>query len=259
MFLIALNSKDIPAWHSIIDKYYNTHIYGLKWQKYILTQLDFLKTTKFTFDIEEVLAYLKLKEQEIESYNIKNSENIKSVTIGNQVWMSEDLKFIPKDIDYIFYPRDTLISLSKTSINIKIDDLGRNKNFYKINVENDKGYKNIYVSSKIINLSSNPQYHVNSRIEKLCPLGWRLPTEKDLDILNNTLGGDKSASDNMILAGGGVGFDLVDEINFIYWNTKANSPYMFYGFQKTNFEEDAKYCKSWLKLPSYSKCRCIKE
>jgi uncharacterized protein (TIGR02145 family) len=169
--------------------------------------------------------------------------------------MAEDLKVIPNNIDYNVYPQDTITSLLKlypgfnNGWNDAIKDEG---NYYKLKIGN---YKYVFVSSKMINETSSPKYFTSAEVVKLCPLGWHLPTEKDFDKLNINLGGDKITTDKMLKIGGGSGFEA-KELNFIYFNTVENKPWVFEGFDQ-NVDYQKKRYGPTPKL--YAKCRCIKD
>ena len=226
MFLIALNFKDIPYFHSIVDKYYNKKTNGIKWQNYILEQLDFLKTTKFTFNKEEVLAYFELKEQEIKTHNDKSLENIKSIKIGEQVWMSEDLKIIPSNQSYQLISDEGKIQSNK---------IGEGIILYALSNEN----KNI------------------------CPNGWKIPSIIDWETLVNTLGGDKKVAGDFLMIGKGSGFetnfpsiqligDGYKKLSFSlgmggYITLSPNGNIIEFSFSNINYQNE------------YVPCRCIKE
>lgn len=225
MFLVALNFKDIPYFHSIVDKYYNEKINGIKWQNYILSQLEFLKATKIIYNKEELLAYFELKENEIKSHNDKSLENIKSIKIGEQVWMSEDLKIIPSHQNY------------KLVNNNKIQDKKIGDGIILYGLTNDN--------------------------KNLCPNGWKLPTLSDWKTLIKTLGGDKVVAGDLLMIGKGTGFetnfpsiqlsgDGYKKLSFNlgmggYITLSSNGNIIEFSFNNVNYQNE------------YIPCRCIKE
>jgi len=254
-FITAVSLGENNTWQKLIDDNFNKNSNGQKWQYFILNQLDTLiNSTSFRCNKEAVSNYINLKEKEIEMYNMKSLENIKSINIGNQAWMSEDLIIIPKNIDFIFYPQDTINALSKVyrrfpdfrEYGDKVSFKGNN---YEIRISEIN--KSIFVSSKKINKNISPEYYMSDEVLKICPKGWRLPTDKDFEVLNSTLGGDASATNRLLSKGGGSGFDS-SELNYIYLNTKDNKLWRFFGFGSVYRNHEASY-------KSYGKCRCIKE
>jgi uncharacterized protein (TIGR02145 family) len=253
LFLTAYALKDTIVWRKCIDDNFNKFYNGQKWQSSILVQLDsIVNYTAYSCNKEEALKYISYKDKEIENYNNKVLENIQSISIGDQIWMAEDLKLIPSFVDYRIYPQDTINALSK--IYKRFPDFGNSSysdkieyknNNYEIRISSEN--KNILVPSRKINQNISPEYFNSNDVQKLCPNGWRLPTEKDLDNLNNILGGDKSATDKFLRVGGGSGFES-KELRYIFINTKDKKPWIFYGF--INGRSDAK---------DFAKCRCIKE
>lgn len=256
-FLIDLTLGNEESYIRAINENYNKIFGEKKWQNFIINQLDSISTlTSYKYNKEQLILYISKKEKEIESYNNNITQNIKTISIGDQTWMAEDLKVIPTNIEYDFYPQDTITSLLKLypgfNYNSWGDDIKHERNYYKLKIGN---YKYIFVSSKMINETSSPEYFTSVDVLKLCPLGWRLPTEKDFDKLNINLGGDKITTVKMLKIGGGSGFEAA-ELKYIYFNTTENKPWVFEGF-----DQDIDYQKKRYGLTPklYAKCRCIKD
>ncbi|MFN6039995.1 MAG: FISUMP domain-containing protein [Bacteroidota bacterium] len=248
-FLAALSLGDINKWKAACNSNYNRIFKGQRWQDFIVNHLDTLSSlTSFKYNKNLLQEYLNEKQKEIDLYNKKQVDDIKEVKIGDQVWMSQDLRIIPNKTDYFFYPKDSIKKLLPTSNgNETAENLG---NYYRIGLGN---YEYAYVSSKITDPLSTPKYFNDESALKLCPDGWRLPTEKDWDKLNANLGGDKASTDKFLITGGGSGFEA-SELEYLYLNSKENKPWIFMGFKQSNGEQN--YGSS---IKIYARCRCLKE
>jgi uncharacterized protein (TIGR02145 family) len=93
LFLKALILNDSSSWKSFIDKYYSIPIMNLSLKVFINQKIDELKTIGIEFNnIDKVTEYLQNKDIERHIENEKYLSSITEVKIGNQVWMSENLK-----------------------------------------------------------------------------------------------------------------------------------------------------------------------
>lgn len=96
-----------------------------------------------------------------------------TITIGSQTWMAENLKATN------YQNGDPMINLIETS-----DWLNSRKSgycFYNNDSQNMK-YGCIY------------KYNTISDRRGVCPIGWRIPSLKDIEILGNFLGGKEAAA-----------------------------------------------------------------
>lgn len=113
LFLSALSLNDTSSWKSFIDKYFANPIMNLKLELFINQKIEELKSIGIEFsNIGQVAAYLKDKAiaRQIENENYLSS--IKEVKIGNQVWMSENLKLkIENSANYTIYENKYYYSL----------------------------------------------------------------------------------------------------------------------------------------------------
>ena len=136
--------------------------------------------------------------------NITDNEGnvYKTVTIGNQHWMAENLK-VSKYNDGSAIP------------NINIDSLWKNNTtgawaYHNNDTTNNAKYGKLYNWFVV-----NPTMNGNKNV---CPSGWHVPTDAEWTVLTNFLGGE-------LVAGG-----KMKEVDTISWNkpnTAANNKSLF--------------------------------
>ena len=120
-----------------------------------------------------------------------DGNNYKTVIIGNQEWMAENLK-VTRYNDASSIPNVT--DTSKWSSNTTGAWCYNNNDTF-----NNTVYGKLY-NWYTVNLSSNGN-------KNLCPTGWRLPTSIEWNILTDYLGGDTIAGGKM------------KEVGFQRWNS----------------------------------------
>ncbi len=97
----------------------------------------------------------------------------KTVKIGNQCWMQSNLK--------VTKYRDGSV-ITKVTDALSWANLNKGARCsYENNIKNSYIYGNLY------------NWFAASDKRKICPVGWRVPTDNDWTILSNHLGGDYSA------------------------------------------------------------------
>lgn len=120
--------------------------------------------------------------------DLRDGNIYKWVKIGNQIWMAENLKYLPRvskksessDEYYCFYVYDydsSSVSLAKQTTNYKTYGV-----LYNWPAAMYKQYKT--------NIK-------DSLVQGICPDGWHLPNNKEWQILINYMGGDTVAGNKL--------------------------------------------------------------
>jgi uncharacterized protein (TIGR02145 family) len=229
-FLISITLGDTNNWKTFIDSRYNSNSHTKSWQVVIFDQLsEIQESTNFVkSEINEVLSYLKSKEDEIKQLNNEAIINITEFKLGNQVWMAKDLNIIPSNQNY----------------QIVIDN----------KIQDKKVGKGLIL------------YGQNNNIKNICPKGWRLPTMSDWETLIKSLGGDEKTAGELLLNGKGSGFEtLFPSIEYNGGNGKyefnSGSPRAYIALDENenvsffDFGDSYYYYRPYSSFP----CRCIKE
>lgn len=119
-------------------------------------------------------------EKKTKSKSIESSETLKEVTIGDQVWMAENL-----NVDK-FRNGDPIPQAKTVEDWIDARENGEPAwSYYNHEPANGEKYGKLY-----------NWYAVNDS-RGLAPEGWRIPSDKDWDILADYLGGDELAGEKM--------------------------------------------------------------
>lgn len=103
-----------------------------------------------------------------------NGNVYKTIEIGTQTWMAENLKATN------YQNGDSLIDLSKNE-----DWVDAKKAGYSYFDESGNSYGLIY------------KYNVIYDKRNVCPVGWRIPSSKDFEILSNYFGGAQKKTDQL--------------------------------------------------------------
>jgi uncharacterized protein (TIGR02145 family) len=116
-----------------------------------------------------------------------DNNTYKTVTIGNQTWMAENLK------------------VTRYNVGVQIPLVIDNTLWSKLSTPGYCWYNNEATTYKAIYGALYNWYSVNTG--KLAPIGWHVPTDTDWNILEKYL--DSTADTNII---GGVGIDIGDKL-----------------------------------------------
>jgi uncharacterized protein (TIGR02145 family) len=149
-----------------------------------------------------------------------DSNEYTSVKIGNQTWLKENLKttrFI--DGTYITNIKD----------DSQWNDLTIPGYCWYYNIENVKG----------LNGALYNWYAVKD--DKLCPVGWHIPTDNEFKELELTLGMDTNEVDLQYWRGEGIKTELQSELNILYVGYRWRNGF-FEGFnQQTDLWTSTEY------------------
>ncbi len=124
------------------------------------------------------------------------SYTYKTVTIGSQVWMAENLKYLPQ--------------LDKNANEIApgyyiLDFTGTEIAAAKL-----KTYRSNKMKKGIVVYEEVGVYYNYPAAQTACPQGWRLPTKADWDVLVNYLGGNEEAGRKMMLKDEDIWYNPVE-------------------------------------------------
>lgn len=170
-----------------------------------IVNMQSIKTT----DVDSVIFYKPLNQPSNTFIDERDSNIYKIVSIGNQVWMAENLKYLP--------------SVADSTSNSYTMPFYYVYGYYGTNVADAKATSNYATYGVLYNWPaamngdssnlSNP-----SEVQGVCPLGWHLPSDAEWLELANYLGGPN-------VAGG-----KLKEIGNTHWinpNTGAANEYDF--------------------------------
>lgn len=99
----------------------------------------------------------------------------KTVVIGTQTWMAENLKTT------LYQNGDPIGTTSTVNLDISTESLPKYQWAYDGNESNISTYGRLYT------------WHVATDSRKLCPAGWHLPTDAEWTTLTTFLGGESAA------------------------------------------------------------------
>jgi uncharacterized protein (TIGR02145 family) len=140
----------------------------------------------------------------------------KTVTIGNQTWMAENLKTAK-------YNDGTVIP-NVTNANQWSNDTIGAWVYYNNDVINNAKYGKLY-NWYAVSLTTNGNKNV-------CPTGWHIPTDAEWTVLTDFLGGDSVAGSKM---------KEVDTTNWKSPNTNATNSSLFTGLPGGERQRDGNY------------------
>lgn len=167
----------------------------------------------FTFFLF-VIGLTELRAQTDNIFTDTRDGNIyKTVQIGNQTWMAENLKYLPR-IDSLAIDKET------TSYYYVYDYFGKNVTDAKAK-EEYKTYGVLYNWTAAMNNSASSSINP-SGIQGACPVGWHLPSDAEWIQLTDYLGGEKGAGRKLKEVGtthwqvlrGGIKPDATNETGF---------------------------------------------
>ena len=172
-------------------------------------------------DVDSLIYYLPTRGVFTDS---RDGNTYDWVKIGTQVWMAENLKYLPSVVGpttgsftipyyYVLGYYGTSITEAKATANY-----------------NDLGV--LYNWTAAVN-GSNGSNSVPSGVQGACPNGWHLPSHSEWSILINYLGGDYNA------AGG-----KLKEVGTTHWiapNTGATNETGFTGFPSGSRDHDGTF------------------
>lgn len=200
----------------------------------------------FTFFLF-VIGLTELRAQTDNILTDTRDRNIyKTVQIGNQTWMAENLKFLPR-IDSLAVEKET------TPYYYVYDYFGNNVS----DAKSKKEYKNygvLYNWTAAMNNSASSNSNP-SRIQGVCPIDWHLPSDAEWIQLTDYLGGEKEAGRKLKEVGtthwqvlrGGIQPDATDETGFTALpggNCFSNGNFYlsrFNGYWWSSTESDSNY------------------
>jgi len=126
----------------------------------------------------------------------------KTVTIGSQTWMAENLK------------------VSKYNDGTPIPNVTDSLQWFDVKSGAWCNYKNL--DSNGVNYGKLYNWYVIST-QKICPTGWHVPTQKDWQKLTQTLGSDSLLALGELQDGDSIVSSKLREINSRHWFSKYNS------------------------------------
>jgi len=133
--------------------------------------------------------------------DIRDSQSYKTITIGNQTWMAQNLNFGVMVVD-----------------SVNQSNLSPQKYCYGDSTGNCAIYGGLYQWAEAMGLpntcnNTSCSDSIKTIHRGLCLAGWHIPSATDWDTLTNRLGGVSSAGSNMKDAAS----------RFINWNTNAST------------------------------------
>ncbi len=185
--------------------------------------------------------------------DLRDNRFYKTVTIGEQIWMAENLNYMPEDTAGTIYSGGTVCgggAQNSKEDSEKCDIFGR-----------------LYLRKVALNKTTA------SNRQGICPDGWSIPKKEDWEKLISHLGenvvlkikgdswestpGTNESGFSAIPAGNYnnsvIGYDNLSRAYFFYWNSKSN-PY----FLRIRDEENDLYYSYGASYMMYS-VRCIKD
>ncbi|WP_158278317.1 MULTISPECIES: FISUMP domain-containing protein [unclassified Fibrobacter] len=185
--------------------------------------------------------------------DLRDNQIYKTVTIGEQIWMAENLNYMPEDTVGTIYSGGTVCgggAQNSKEDSEKCDIFGR-----------------LYLRKVALNKTTA------SNRQGICPDGWSIPKKEDWEKLISHLGenvvlkikgdswestpGTNESGFSAIPAGNYnnsvIGYDNLSRAYFFYWNSKSD-PY----FLRIRDEENDLYYSYGATYMMYS-VRCIKE
>ena len=185
--------------------------------------------------------------------DLRDNQVYKTVTIGEQIWMAENLNYMPEDTVGTIYSGGTVCgggAQNSKKDSEKCDFFGR-----------------LYLRKVALNKTTA------SNRQGICPDGWSIPKKEDWEKLISHLGenvvlkikgdfwestpGTNESGFSAIPAGNYnnsvIGYDNLSRAYFFYWNSKSD-PY----FLRIRDEENDLYYSYGATYMMYS-VRCIKE
>ena len=185
--------------------------------------------------------------------DLRDNKVYKTVTIGEQIWMAENLNYMPEDTAGTIYSGGTVCgggAQNSKEDSEKCDIFGR-----------------LYLRKVALNKTTA------SNRQGICPDGWSIPKKEDWEKLISHLGenvvlkikgdswestpGTNESGFSAIPAGNYnnsvIGYDNLSRAYFFYWNSKSD-PY----FLRIRDEENDLYYSYGATYMMYS-VRCIKE
>lgn len=188
-----------------------------------------------TNESQKLLTFLKSSDGSILGktdtvYSTVNSNNIvtdidgniyKTVTIGSQVWMAENLK-VTHYSDGI-----SLIDGSGVS-NMSPFSLKKYWFFYNDDISNKNKYGLLYSWAAIMNDATTSNQNP-SGVQGVCPVGWHVPSDEEWKELEMNLGMSQIELDKDSKVRGTIEGDKLKEFGVQHWNTPGH-PTEFSGF-----------------------------
>ena len=185
--------------------------------------------------------------------DLRDNQVYKTVTIGEQIWMAENLNYMPEDTAGTIYSGGTVCgggAQNSKEDSEKCDIFGR-----------------LYLRKVALNKTTA------SNRQGICPDGWSIPKKEDWEKLISHLGenvvlkikgdswestpGTNESGFSAIPAGNYnnsvIGYDNLSRAYFFYWNSKSD-PY----FLRIRDEENDLYYSYGASYMMYS-VRCIKD
>ena len=185
--------------------------------------------------------------------DLRDNRFYKTVTIGEQIWMAENLNYMPEDTAGTIYSGGTVCgggAQNSKEDSEKCDIFGR-----------------LYLRKVALNKTTA------SNRQGICPDGWSIPKKEDWEKLISHLGenvvlkikgdswestpGTNESGFSAIPAGNYnnsvIGYDNLSRAYFFYWNSKSD-PY----FLRIRDEENDLYYSYGASYMMYS-VRCIKD
>ena len=156
--------------------------------------------------------------------DLRDNRVYKTVTIGEQIWMAENLNYMPKDTVGTIYSGGTVC--------------GGGENNSREDSEKCDIFGRLYLRKVALNKTTA------SNRRGICPDGWSIPQKEDWEILNNFLGNDavaklkqkdelmwlnsqKTNESNFSLKPTGLffsaayGYDLIENAYLFHWSKKS--------------------------------------
>lgn len=162
---------------------------------YIMNQGNVLGKYKVS-DVDSVIFY---QPQQPNNFIDSRDGNLyKTVTIGNQVWMAENLKYLPSVVGLNTFLQATPFYYVYGYDGTNVADAKATSNYSTYGVL----YNWTAAMSGYSPSATNP-----SGVQGVCPIGWHLPSDAEWTELTDYLGGAN-------IAGG-----KLKEINTTHWNS----------------------------------------
>ncbi len=160
----------------------------------------------------------------------------KTVTIGSQVWMAENLKYLPRV--------DKAASTTEPRYYI-LDYTGT-----ELAGAKQKKYRSNKMKQAIVVYEEVGVHYNYPAAQTACPQGWRLPTKADWDVLVNYLGGNEVAGRKMMLKDADIWNNPIeDATNASGFNGRMTSYLFTTNMIVASFGDDVRW---WTSTPSDS-------
>lgn len=182
---------------SIVLRMYSEYDYDIKRKFYFIYDVLNCKECPNSFGGEEErFAFTELnRENDLKTIAFSNDTEYssftdprdgsiyKTIAIGNQVWMAENLKYLPKvDVPKMYSPKVPLFYVY---------------GYDGTSIEEAKATDSYATYGVLYNWSAATNDNDTSTVQGACPIGWHLPSVKEWEVLATNLDGPSIAGNKM--------------------------------------------------------------